>query len=115
MSRLLSGSIEEIADCATTTPESWTDFFNMGRRHANRAGDNADMADTDHPPQSTPLTEEQLRAVTVGELDLQRISQPIVLVEYDPEWPELYRREADRIRAVLGDEVVLIEHAGSTS
>src|SRR5262249_27365734 len=33
----------------------------------------------------------------------------------DPEWPRLYEREAKRIRAALGDNVVLLEHVGSTS
>ncbi len=40
---------------------------------------------------------------------------PITLAEYDPSWPALFAREADRIRAVLGDAAILVEHAGSTS
>jgi len=40
---------------------------------------------------------------------------PIVLAEYDPRWPELFAREAARIRAALGTRAVLVEHAGSTS
>jgi GrpB-like predicted nucleotidyltransferase (UPF0157 family) len=40
---------------------------------------------------------------------------PITLAEYDPEWPALFAREAGRIRAILGDRAVLVEHAGSTS
>lgn len=59
------------------------------------------------------MTEEQIRAVTIGEL--QPLSAPIRLVEYDPEWPEKFRREADRIRAVLGDRVLQLEHVGSTA
>jgi GrpB-like predicted nucleotidyltransferase (UPF0157 family) len=39
----------------------------------------------------------------------------ITLAEYDPRWPALFAREADRIRSVLGSTAVLIEHAGSTS
>jgi GrpB-like predicted nucleotidyltransferase (UPF0157 family) len=39
----------------------------------------------------------------------------IEIRDYDPEWPRLYEREAARIRAVLGDRVVRLEHAGSTS
>ena len=39
----------------------------------------------------------------------------VVLVEYDPEWPELYRREEVKIRAALGERALRIEHAGSTS
>jgi GrpB-like predicted nucleotidyltransferase (UPF0157 family) len=40
---------------------------------------------------------------------------PISLAEYDPGWPAEFEREAARIRAVLGDSAILIEHAGSTS
>ncbi len=39
----------------------------------------------------------------------------IQVVDYDPRWPELFRREADRIRATLGERVVRLEHTGSTS
>lgn len=40
---------------------------------------------------------------------------PITLVDYDPDWDALYLREAARIRAALGDRLLLIEHVGSTS
>jgi GrpB-like predicted nucleotidyltransferase (UPF0157 family) len=30
-------------------------------------------------------------------------------------WPRLFEREAERIRAALGERVVLLEHVGSTS
>jgi GrpB-like predicted nucleotidyltransferase (UPF0157 family) len=39
----------------------------------------------------------------------------IYLAPYDPEWPRMYEREADRIRAVLGDRALVLEHVGSTS
>jgi GrpB-like predicted nucleotidyltransferase (UPF0157 family) len=39
----------------------------------------------------------------------------ILLREYDPRWPELFAREAERIRLVLGGRVMRLEHAGSTS
>jgi GrpB-like predicted nucleotidyltransferase (UPF0157 family) len=39
----------------------------------------------------------------------------IELRDYDPSWPRLYAREAARIRSVLGQRVVRLEHAGSTS
>jgi GrpB-like predicted nucleotidyltransferase (UPF0157 family) len=42
------------------------------------------------------------------------IDGPIVLVEYDPKWPELFAKEAARIRSALGDKALLIEHVGST-
>jgi len=59
------------------------------------------------------MTEEQLRAITIGEL--VPLSAPIRLVEYDPDWPEGFRREAERICAVLGDRVLQLEHVGSTA
>jgi GrpB-like predicted nucleotidyltransferase (UPF0157 family) len=43
------------------------------------------------------------------------LSTPIRICDYDPVWPELYRAEETRIRSVLGDRVIRIEHAGSTS
>jgi len=43
------------------------------------------------------------------------MSNRILIVNYDPQWPELFRREADRIRAVLGSRALRIEHTGSTS
>ncbi|HEY2672903.1 MAG TPA: GrpB family protein [Rugosimonospora sp.] len=40
---------------------------------------------------------------------------PIVIVDYDAAWPDLYAREERRIRDLLGDSVVAITHVGSTS
>ena len=51
--------------------------------------------------------------MTVGEL--QPVAGQIELVDYDPAWPDLFAREAERIRAALGERVVLLEHTGSTS
>src|SRR5215468_5833919 len=42
-------------------------------------------------------------------------SGPVVLVDYDPAWPALFEREAERIREALGDRALAIEHTGSTS
>jgi GrpB-like predicted nucleotidyltransferase (UPF0157 family) len=39
----------------------------------------------------------------------------IHIVEYDSRWPELYQRQADRIRAALGERVLQIDHVGSTA
>ncbi len=60
-----------------------------------------------------PISDEELRAVTIGELT--PLTEPILIAEYDPEWPHLYQREEQRIRTALGDRVLLVEHAGSTS
>jgi GrpB-like predicted nucleotidyltransferase (UPF0157 family) len=61
----------------------------------------------------TSEREHELRKVTIGEP--WRADGPINLVDYDPDWPALYEREAERIRGALGDRARLLEHAGSTS
>ena len=61
----------------------------------------------------TPLTEEQIRAAQVGEL--VPLVASIQIVDYDPEWPRLYEREAARVQTALGERILLLEHVGSTS
>jgi len=60
-----------------------------------------------------PLTDEEIRAATLG--DLPEHNARIELAEYDPEWPRLYEREAERIGRALGARMLRIEHVGSTS
>jgi GrpB-like predicted nucleotidyltransferase (UPF0157 family) len=64
----------------------------------------------DTPP---PLTDEEIRAAAVG--DLPEHNARIELSEYDPKWPRLYEREAERIGHALGPKMLRIEHVGSTS
>jgi GrpB-like predicted nucleotidyltransferase (UPF0157 family) len=72
------------------------------------------MSEGAHPSDHrTPLSEEQVRALTIGEL--KPLAGRIVIVEYDPHWPKLFEREAQRIRQVLGRRALLVEHTGSTS
>jgi GrpB-like predicted nucleotidyltransferase (UPF0157 family) len=59
------------------------------------------------------MNEEELRAAWVTEPP--KLTGKVQVVDYDPAWPALFRREAERIRAVLGERVVLLEHVGSTS
>ena len=61
----------------------------------------------------TPFTEEQLRASYIG--GIKPLNGPIQIADYDLEWPRLFEREAKRIRAALDDQVLLLEHVGSTS
>lgn len=61
----------------------------------------------------TLSSDEQLQKVTVGERKLH--NAPITLVDYDPCWPDLFEREANRIRFVLGNKALRVEHVGSTS
>jgi GrpB-like predicted nucleotidyltransferase (UPF0157 family) len=62
---------------------------------------------------SQPMTEEKIREVAVGELKL--FDSSITLVEYDPLWPEYFAREAWRIKNILGNRALRVEHVGSTS
>lgn len=57
--------------------------------------------------------DEELQKLTVGEL--QPHNAPITLVEYDPQWPKAFEREANRVRSILGDKMIQLEHVGSTS
>ncbi|HEY6067381.1 MAG TPA: GrpB family protein [Gaiellaceae bacterium] len=54
-----------------------------------------------------------LAEVTVGET--QQLQGQVEIRDYDPEWPGLYAREEKRIRGILGERVMRMEHAGSTS
>jgi GrpB-like predicted nucleotidyltransferase (UPF0157 family) len=58
-------------------------------------------------------TDDEIRAYTIGEL--KPLTGPIIVSDYDPAWPAAFEREAVRIRAILGQRVRLLEHAGSTS
>lgn len=64
-------------------------------------------------PPPAQMSEEQILAVNVG--GMQPLSTPIQLADYDEAWPQLFAREAERVRAALGERVVLLEHVGSTS
>jgi GrpB-like predicted nucleotidyltransferase (UPF0157 family) len=64
-------------------------------------------------PDRSPRTDEGIQAYTVGER--RPHDAPITLVEYDPRWPELFEREARRIRTALGPTALRLEHTGSTS
>ncbi len=55
--------------------------------------------------------EERLREVIIGEIE----PQSIVVVDYDPSWPERFRQEEARIRAALGEAALSVEHIGSSS
>lgn len=55
----------------------------------------------------------ELASATVGPVTPHNAT--IFLAEYDPAWPQLFAREAVRIRSLLGGIALLVEHAGSTS
>jgi len=64
-------------------------------------------------PGGGAMEEEYLRSVSTAEP--QPLDGPVELVEYSADWPVLFLREAQRLRAVLGDRAFRIEHVGSTS
>ena len=68
---------------------------------------------SERDPTDEAWYDEELARVTVG--PVQPLVGQIEVADYDPEWPRLYAREEARIRSALGAEVVLLEHAGSTS
>ncbi|GAB3506853.1 GrpB family protein [Amycolatopsis cihanbeyliensis] len=64
-------------------------------------------------PERADYTDTEIDSIWVG--GAPELNSTVTLAEYDPGWPLLYEREAERIRGVLGDRVVLLEHVGSTS
>jgi GrpB-like predicted nucleotidyltransferase (UPF0157 family) len=59
------------------------------------------------------MTVEEIAQATVGAVE--RLTTPIEIADYDPEWPALFERERARIESALGDRAQVIEHVGSTS
>jgi GrpB-like predicted nucleotidyltransferase (UPF0157 family) len=53
----------------------------------------------------------RLRDVIIGEIE----PQAIVIADYDPAWPERFRREENKIRTALATAALSVEHIGSTS
>ncbi|HEY7347536.1 MAG TPA: GrpB family protein [Ktedonobacterales bacterium] len=80
---------------------------------ATSAGENSAPAGQAGAAGHLPLTEEQIRAAHIGELT--PLVGLIQIVDYDPQWPRLFEREAERVRAALGARVLMLEHVGSTS
>lgn len=71
------------------------------------------MNDKEQRPKHTPVTEEQLIAVTVGKRN--PLNKTIDLEPYNPEWPSMYAKLEVQIRDALGAKALRIEHVGSTS
>jgi GrpB-like predicted nucleotidyltransferase (UPF0157 family) len=63
-------------------------------------------------------TEQERRDMELQAVSIRPIkphNAQITLAPYDPDWTRLFTREADRLRSVLGEEALRIEHVGSTS
>lgn len=68
----------------------------------------------DEPGGQAPYTEEQLAEIWVDG-GPPTLTGPVTVADYDEQWPRLFRREADRVTAALGERALLVEHVGSTS
>src|SRR4051794_15658930 len=43
------------------------------------------------------------------------VSEPLLVSDYDREWPRFFERLRERLQAALGASVVAVEHVGSTA
>ncbi len=71
---------------------------------------------THYPPEITQRfhgTPEQMAAALVGEPPAKW--QSIVIEDYDPAWVRQFAAASARLSQALGDQVISIEHVGSTS
>ena len=57
--------------------------------------------------------DEYLEKVTVGKLE--QLNGGVTLEEYDPNWPHMFEREAEKIRNALNGRSLNIHHVGSTA
>lgn len=57
--------------------------------------------------------EEYLQSITIG--DAQPFNRTVDLAPYDAAWPSWYETLAEGIRQALGDQVLRLEHVGSTA
>lgn len=63
--------------------------------------------------QRVPASEADINAFTVG--GARPHGGPVLLADYDAAWSERFTREATRIKQVLRDTAMRVEHVGSTS
>lgn len=71
------------------------------------------MSQTDHLGDWGPAKEQRFREAWVEAPP--RVDGAIRLTDYDPDWTQRFAQEAAAIRAELGDQVVRLDHIGSTS
>jgi GrpB-like predicted nucleotidyltransferase (UPF0157 family) len=71
------------------------------------------MSDIAESGETQEFSEERMREAWV--VEPPKLDGPVHLADYDPAWPALFDREAERIRSILGEQIVLLEHVGSTS
>lgn len=62
---------------------------------------------------TSTTNDDYLHAVTIGERSI--LNNTVDIVPYDPAWPTRFVELANEIRAAIGEQVLLLEHVGSTS
>jgi GrpB-like predicted nucleotidyltransferase (UPF0157 family) len=67
------------------------------------------------PLEASPLPSRGAPRAEIAPEFRNLVNGRVRLSEYDPKWPYLFRREDGRVRAALGDRVLLFEHVGSTA
>ncbi len=65
------------------------------------------------PAAREPATEAYLESITIGEH--KPLNDRIQLAPYDANWPSMFSRAAQKVRSVLSDGALQIEHVGSTA
>ncbi|MDX1417617.1 MAG: GrpB family protein [Candidatus Promineifilaceae bacterium] len=60
-----------------------------------------------------PISDEPISAAAIGEC--QSLKGTVYLAPYDAQWPHLFAQLKDRVQEALGQNVLLLEHVGSTA
>ncbi len=67
-------------------------------------------------PNETAADAESIIAKIYWDSTMIGLEKEIVrLIDYQPEWPELFEIEKNKLQNILGNSHILIEHIGSTS
>lgn len=64
---------------------------------------------------TTKLSQEEVLAAFLSRVALSGGKTQVALSPYDPKWPEIFDREAKRVRHALSQECMEIHHVGSTA
>ncbi|WP_436886098.1 GrpB family protein [Nocardiopsis dassonvillei] len=67
------------------------------------------------PLEASPLPSRGEMRVDSSPEHRNLVNGRVHISNYDPKWPYLFEREAERVRGALGDRVLLFEHVGSTA
>ncbi|MFW5416021.1 GrpB family protein [Nocardiopsis sp. CNT-189] len=74
------------------------------------------MSPSTEPPAPLPVRgADPDVAAAVETRHFDRATGRVLLVEPDPKWPYLFQREVERLRGLLGEAALGIEHVGSTA